>query len=135
MVVGVSAAYVANALWGARIAIRDSLPEAPFGMRSTRSVRSDFYAGFGTALSPGLPMLVLQAGVTGLTTGTPAMARRATGALAVAGALYFVGQLSEPVALRALRHPRRTPAERVAVVVGNVVLPGLLTTASIRALR
>ena len=108
----VSAAYIANALWGGHLAIRHSLPEAPFGTRSTRSVRADFYGGFGTALSPGLPMLI-----------------------ALAGVLYSVGQLSEPEALRVLRHPRQAPGERLAVVVGNVVLPALVSVASIRSLR
>jgi hypothetical protein len=134
-VVALSAAYAANALWGAHVAIRDSLPEAPFGLRSHRSVRSDFLAGFGTALSPGLPMLVMQAGATALTSGSATTARRATGALAIAGVLYAVGQLSEPEALRVLRHPRAAPRERLTIVIANVVVPSVLTAASIQALR
>lgn len=134
-VVGLSAAYLTSALWGAHIAIRDSLPEAPFGWRSHRGVRADFYTGLGTALSPGLPMLAAQAGVTALTAGSVTTTRRATGALAIAGVLYTVGQLSEPEAARVLRHPRQAPRDRVVVVIGNVVLPALLTTVSLRALR
>jgi hypothetical protein len=55
-----SVAYMLNSLVGARIAIRDSLPEAPFGMRSERSVSQEFFVGSGTALSPGMPFLVSQ---------------------------------------------------------------------------
>src|SRR5262249_61058535 len=57
----VSTAYIANALVGARMAIRDSLPQSPFGIRTGRTPSADFYTGTGTALSPGLPILAAQA--------------------------------------------------------------------------
>jgi hypothetical protein len=135
VVVGFSAAYIGSALLGAHVAIRDSLPEAPFGIRSTRSVRSEFLAGGGTALSPGLVMLVAQAAVTGMTAGPTATSRKATHALAVGGTLYFAGQLCEPTAYRLLLHPRAAPKDRLAIVVANIVLPALMTGAAMRALR
>ncbi len=49
-VVGLSAAYIASALFGAHIAIRDTLHEAPFGIHFPQSVKADFLTGGGTAL-------------------------------------------------------------------------------------
>ena len=96
-VASVSLGYVGAALFGAHIAIRDSLPEAPFGMRSLRSVRSEFLVGTGTALSPGLSMLVAQGVAAALLAGPSSTARGASTALAIGGVLYGVGQLSEPI--------------------------------------
>jgi hypothetical protein len=132
-VVALSAAHIANALYGARLAIRDSLHESPFGMRSNRSVRSEFLFGTGTALSPGLPFLIAQAGVTALAAGPRGTARVASTSLAVAGGLYVVGQLGEPEAWRTLRHIRSAPRTRVAVVIGNLLLPAALSVAAVRA--
>ena len=96
-VVALSAAYIGNALFGAHVALRDNLPEAPFGIHSSRSVRSEFFLGAGTSLSPGFPMLAVHAAVAAMTAGPASTSRKATHALAVGGGLYFVGQLSEPM--------------------------------------
>lgn len=134
-VVALSALYMANALAGAYLAIRDSLPQAPFGMHTGRTPRADFLTGTGTALSPGLPMLLLQAGVTGLTAGPPGVSRACVRVLAVGGVLYAVGQLAEPEGRHALGHPRAAGVVRTLVAAGNVVLPALLSAAAVRALR
>jgi hypothetical protein len=134
-VIALSAAYTGSVLWGAHLAIRDSLPEAPFGMHSKRSVREEFFFGTGTALSPSLPMLVAQAAVTALATGPRRTARRASGALAIAGALYAIGQLAEPVVYSEFHRPRVSHTSRLAVIAGNVVLPSLMTIAGIGARR
>jgi hypothetical protein len=39
----ISTAYIANALVGARMAIHDSLPQSPFGIRTGRTPSADFY--------------------------------------------------------------------------------------------
>ena len=132
--VALSAAYIGNALMGGHVAMRDSLPEAPFGIRSSRSVRSEFYAGTGTGLSPGLPMLAIHAAVAGLTYGSATTSRRATQALAIGGGLYFIGQLSEPITYRIARHPTAWP-QRTLIVAANIVLPAALTAVAIDALR
>lgn len=134
-VVALSALYTANALAGAHLAIRDSLPQAPFGMRTGRTPRADFLTGTGTALSPGLPMLLLQAGVTGLTAGPADVSRASLRVLAVGGVLYAVGQLAEPEGRHALGHPHAAGVVRTLVVVGNVVLPALMSAAAVRALQ
>jgi hypothetical protein len=134
-VVALSAAYIGNALLGAHIAIRDNLPEAPFGIHSSRSVRSEFFLGAGTSLSPGLPMLAVHAAVAAMIAGPASTSRKATHALAVGGGLYFVGQVSEPMTYRVLRHPLSAPRDRLAVVVGIIVLTVLMTGAALHALK
>jgi hypothetical protein len=134
-VVALSALYTSSALTGAYLAIRDSLPQAPFGMRTGRTPRADFLTGTGTALSPGLPLLLLQAGVTGMTAGSSRVSRAAVGTLAVGGVLYAIGQLAEPVGRHTLMHPHAAGVARTLVVAGNVVLPALMSAAAVRALR
>jgi len=134
-VAALSLAYTANALDGGRIAIRDTLHEAPFGIRSTTSVSRDFYLGFGTALSPGLPMLVAQAGVTATLAGPTPTARKSMDVLAVFGTLYSIGQLAEPLAHRTLAHPRSAGSRRLRVVVGNIVLPAAMAIVGYKACR
>jgi hypothetical protein len=130
-----SLAYAVKALDGARVAIRDTLHEAPFGVRGTGSVSHDFYLGFGTALSPGLPMLAAQAGVTVTLAGPAPTARKSMDVLAVFGALYSIGQLAEPLAHRTLAHPRSAGSRRLRVVVGNIVLPAAMAIVAYRACR
>ena len=134
-VVGLSAAYIASALFGAHIAIRDTLHEAPFGIHFPQSVKADFLTGGGTALSPGLPMLVVHATIAAMTAGPTPTSRKATHALAVGGVLYFGGQLCEPITWRLFRHPKSAPRDRLLVAATNIVIPALMTGASIRALR
>src|SRR5689334_14470509 len=134
-IVVLASLYTGCALGGAYLAIRDSLPQAPFGMHSGRSPRADFLTGTGTALSPGLPLLLLHAGVVGLTAGPPRVARASVGVVAVGGGLFAIGQLAEPIGRRTLAHPRVPGLARTLVVVGNVALPALMSAAAIRALR
>ena len=129
-----SSLYTGSALSGAYLAIRDSLPQAPFGIQTGRSPRADFFTGTGTALSPGLPLLLLQAGAVGLTAGQPRVARASIDALAVGGGLFAIGQLAEPVGRETLAHPSAM-VSRTLVVVGNIVLPALMSVAAVRALR
>ena len=135
VVVGLSAAYVASAISGAHISIRDNLPERCLGIDFHRNVAPDFYIGGGTALSPGLPMLAAQAVLTGMTAGPAMTSRKATHALAVGGVLYSLGQLCEPITYHTLAHARSAPHDRLAVVVSNIVMPALMAGAAVRALR
>lgn len=132
-VAALSLAYTANAVDGARIAMRDNLHEAPFGISSATSVSRDFYFGFGTALSPGFPFLVAQAGVTTTLAGPAPTARKSMDLLAVVGVGYTIGQLAEPLARQTLAHPRSAGVERLRVVVGNIVLPAAMAVVAYRA--
>jgi hypothetical protein len=127
-----SAAYMLNALNGARVAIRDSLAEAPFGIHSNRSIRTEFLAGTGTALSPGLPMLAAQGALTGA--GATQRSLSATDALAIFGGLYFIGQLAEPITYRGVSRGR-SRIERYSIIAGNLVLPAAMSVAAIRLHR
>ena len=134
-VIGLSMAYIASAIDGARIAMRDSLYEQPFGIRSGIPVSRDFYFGGGTALSPGLPFLVAQAAITGTLAGPAPTARKSMDLLTIFGAAYSVGQIAEPLALRTLAHPRSAASGRLRVVIGNVVLPAAMGIVAYRACR
>jgi hypothetical protein len=133
-VAALSAAYIASALAGARLSIRDSLPEAPLGIRTGLSPGADFALGFGTSLSPGIPMLSLQAATTAALTGSAQTTRRATHALAVFGAAYAAGQLIEPETYRTLRRPREHPG-RTIVVISNILVPATLAVVASRGCR
>jgi hypothetical protein len=129
----ISLAYTVNAIDGARIAMRDTLYEQPFGIRSGIPVSRDFYFGGGTALSPGLPFLIAQAGITGTLAGPAPTARKSMDLLAIFGTAYTIGQLSEPLALRTLAHPRTSGGQRLRIVLGNVVLPAAMTVIAYKA--
>jgi len=92
-VAALSLAYTASASEGARISIRDSLYEEPFGIRS------------------GIPVS------------------------RIFGVAYTIGQLGEPLALRTLAHPRSSGAQRLRIVVGNIVLPAAMGILAYRACR
>jgi len=130
-----SLAYTVNAIDGARIAMRDTLYEQPFGIRSGIPVSRDFYFGGGTALSPGLPFLIAQAGITGTLAGPAPTARKSMDLLAIFGTAYTIGQLGEPLALRTLAHPRTSGGQRLRIVLGNVVLPAAMTVIAYKACR
>ena len=130
----VSTAYIVNALVGARMAIRDSLPQSPFGIRTGRTPSADFYTGTGTALSPGLPILVAQAATSVALTGSASTARTGARLLGVFGVGYSVGQLAEPLARAAIAHPAARPT-RTAVVFANVVLPATMAALAFRNCR
>ena len=134
-VAALSLAYTASAIEGARISIRDSLYEQPFGIRSGIPVSRDFYFGGGTALSPSLPFLVAQAAITGTLAGPTPTARKSMDLLAIFGAGYAIGQIAEPLALRTLAHPRSSGWERLRVVVGNIVLPAAMGMVAYKACR
>jgi hypothetical protein len=130
-----SIAYIAAALFGAHIAVRDSLAEAPLGWQSRRPVKQEFVVGTGTALSPGLLMLAAQAAATGFLAGPTRTARTAAGVLAIGGGLYELGQLSEPITYRILRHPRASPWDWRVSLAANLTLPSVLAVTAIRARR
>ena len=58
-----------NSAIGARVAIKEGLPaEWVAGLYAGRDATPEFFKGGGTALSPGLPMMVVQALLTVLST-------------------------------------------------------------------
>lgn len=129
-----SGAVAINASIGATIAVRNDLRQEPFGIRTGRTARDDFFFGTGTALSPGLPFLLTQAVSTALASGNGRSRRFGLIGLAVHGIGYTVGGLAEPITYERLRHPTEEPFQTM-VVIGNFVWPVLLAVTAIRELR
>ncbi len=116
------------------VAVRNDLRQEPFGIRTGRTAREDFFLGTGTALSPGLPFLVTQTVSTVLASGTGKSRRYGLIGLVLHGIGYTVGGLAEPITYERLAGPLEEPLQTV-VVIGNFVWPVLLAVSAIRELR
>ena len=132
--VGTSIIYLFNASAGAVFAVRDDLRQEPFGIRTGRSAKDDFFFGTGTALSPGLPFLLTQSVATAMATGTGQSRRYGLIGLAIHGIGYTVGALAEPITYERLARPLEK-ALQTLVVIGNVVWPVAMAVLSIRELQ
>lgn len=127
-----SVAYLVNASMGAAIAIQQDLPMDFFGIRTGWSASGDFL-GPGTALSPGVPMLLSHAALTALSARPDRTGHKATVGLVILGIAETAGAIGEHITQQALLG-RQSP-ERTVVAVGNVVLPALMAYSGIRDLR
>ena len=132
--VGTSIIGLFNASAGAVFAVRDDLRQEPFGIRTGRSAKDDFFFGTGTALSPGLPFLLTQTVATAMATGTGQSRRYGLIGLAIHGIAYTVGGLAEPITYERLARPLEKPFQTL-VVIGNFVWPVTMAVLSIRELR
>jgi len=128
-----SATYLINASAGATLAIHDDLRQEPFGIRTGRSAKKDFWLGTGTALSPGFIFLVSQSVFSVLSTRSGQTERIGLIGLTVHGVGYTIGALAEPITYQSLRKPRAKPA-RTIVVISNVVLPAFMAYTALKAL-
>ena len=129
-----SLAYILAAGAGATVAIREDLPGAFLGRTTGRTAREDFLLGAGTALSPGLAMLAVQAALTLLARrGGRAGAVGAAG-LALLGAGATVGLVGEPIVWRVLSRRGFDPP-KAALVAVLIVLPLAMLGASLHTLR
>ena len=129
-----SLAYLLAAGAGAAIAIREGLPGAFLGRTTGRTAREDFLLGAGTALSPGLGMLIVQATLTLLARRSGRAGVVGTAGLALIGAGATVGALGEPIVWRVLS-PRGFDPPQTALVAAMITLSVALSGASVRALR
>ena len=129
-----SAAYVASAAVGTYLAIRDTLRESPLGMYDEAPVAHSFWLGGGTPLSPGAPWLGLQSLTTVGLASSGRLGTRATRALVVFGGLFSLGQFSEPIVYRTLRHPTAHWSQTL-VVISNVVVPATMAIVGARLCR
>lgn len=129
----VSGAYLATAILGTWLAVRDSLVGRPFGWWIDMTPLSGFVFGLGTALSaPLLLLLVLVAANLRLRRGERAE-RRAAGWIAVLGAGFLAGMLAEPI-FWDMFEPGVGPL-KAATVIANVWLPLGLVILGVRARR
>jgi hypothetical protein len=126
----VSVAYLATAVLGTWIAVRDGLVGRPFGWVIDMTPLSGFVFGLGTALSgPLVLLLALVAANLGLRQGERAE-RRAAVWIAILGAGFLAGMLAEPITWDVLE-PEVGPL-KAATVVANILLPLSMVILGIR---
>jgi hypothetical protein len=134
----ISLLWLLNSAIGARVAIREDLPgEWVAGLYAGRDASAEFFKGGGTALSPGLPMMVAQALFTVLSTRGGKAGKAGAAGLTVLGAGSTVGVLAETITYRVLS-PRTFDLAKVPLVSAAVVLSALMTilgASRLRALR
>ncbi len=131
----VSALWLLNSAIGARVAVKEGLSaEWVAGVYVGQDASAEFFKGMGTALSPGLPMMVTEALFAVLSTrGGRARTAGAAG-LTVLGVGSTVGMLAETITYRVLSPKTFDPA-KAAIVSAAAVLSPLMTILGGRRLR
>ena len=129
----VSALYLLTAALGAAMAIREDLPGEFAGRTSGRAASADFLRGTGTALSPGLAMLLAQLILTALSTHGGRVGTSGTAGLTVLGAGATIGMLGEPITYRVVSSKAFDPA-KATLVSALVVLPSLMSVLGVQRL-
>jgi quercetin dioxygenase-like cupin family protein/carbon monoxide dehydrogenase subunit G len=134
----VSALWLLNSAFGAAIAIREDLPaEWVAGLYVGRDASAEFFRSGGTALSPGLPMMVAQALFAVLSTRAGRAGKAGAAGLTLLGAGGTVGVLAETITYRVLSPRTFDPAKALIVSAAIVLsaLMGILGPRRLRALR
>ena len=123
-----------NSTIGARVAIREDLPaEWLAGLYVGRDASAEFFKGGGTALSPGLPMMVVQALFAVLSTRGGRAGKTGAAGLTVLGAGGTVGVLAETITYRVLS-PRTFDVAKAPIVSAAIVLSPLMAILGARRL-
>ncbi len=134
----VSVLWLLNSAIGARVAISEDLPaEWVAGLYVGRDASAEFFKSGGTALSPGLPMMVAQALFAVLSTRGGRAGKAGVAGLTALGAGGTVGVLAETITYRVLS-PRTfdsTKAPIVSVAIVLSVLMPVLGASRLRALK
>ena len=118
--------WLLNSAIGARIALKEGLPaEWVADLYVGRDVSAEFFKGGGTALSPGLPMMVAQALFTVLSTREGMAGKTGALGLTLLGAGGTVGVLAETITYRVLS-PRTFDAAKALIVSAAIVLSPLM---------
>jgi hypothetical protein len=127
--------WLLNSAIGACVAIRKDLPgEWVAGLYVGRDASAGFFKGGGTALSPGLAMMVAQALLTVLSTRGSRAGKTGALGLTVLGAGGTVGVLAETITYRVLS-PKTLDAAKAPIVSAAVVLSPLMAVLGARRLR
>jgi hypothetical protein len=131
----VSLLWPLNSAIGARVAVNEGLPaEWVAGVYVGQDTSAEFFKGTGTALSPGLPMMVTQALFAVLSTRGGRAGTAGAAGLVVLGAGGTVGMLAETITYRVLSPKTLDPA-KAAIVSAAAVLSPLMTIFGGRRLR
>lgn len=127
--------WLLNSAIGARVAVKEELPaEWVAGLYVGRDASAEFFKGTGTALSPGLPMMVAQAFFTILSTRSGRAGMVGAAGLTLLGAGGTVGMLGETITYRTIS-PKTFDAPKAAIGLAAIVLAPLMTILGWRRLR
>ncbi len=127
--------WLLNSAIGARVAVKEGLPaEWVGGLYAGRDASAEFFKGTGTALSPGLPMMVAQALFAVLSTHSGRAGTIGAAALAALGAGGAVGMLAETITYTVLS-PRTFDPPKAVIGLAGIILAPSMTILSWRRLR
>ena len=135
-----SALSMVSVLWlltsaiGVRVAIREDLPgEWIAGLYVGKDASAEFFKGGGTALSPGLPMMIVLALFAVLSARGSRAGKAGAAGLTVLGAGGTVGVLAETITYRVLS-PRTFDAAKAPMVSAAIALSALMSVLGARRL-
>jgi len=131
----VCALWLLNSAIGAVVALREKLPaEWVAGVYVGRDASAGFFKGGGTALSPGLPMMAIQAFCTILSTRSGRAGMAGSAGLTLLGVGGTIGVLVETITYRVLS-PKTFNHHKAAIVLAAIVLTPLMSILSWRRLQ
>lgn len=120
-----SAGFLVSGSAGALLAINTHLPARFAGILNGNDVLHDFLLLNGTALSPDLALLLGQFILTGCALRSGRTGRVGVIGLTILGGCYTLGQLGEPITIRAVS-PTTFHAAQVGVVAANITCSMLM---------
>jgi hypothetical protein len=123
--------YMVFALIGAVIAIMENRPAEAGGFSTGLPVLRDFLYGNGTAMSPPLYMLIALALFTVLAPRRDRWGAVGVGGLTIAGLLFGVGALVEPILLE-IFNPLTFDLFKAVIEAGLIIIPFLMMIFGIR---
>jgi hypothetical protein len=127
--------WLLNSAIGARVAVKEGLPaEWVGGLYVGRDASAEFFKGTGTALSPGLPMMVAQALLAVLSTRGGRAGTIGAAGLVVLGAGGTIGMLAETITYRVLA-PKTFDPPKAAIGLAAIILAPSMTILSWKRLR
>jgi hypothetical protein len=126
-----SVLYMIIAVLGAVLAVLENRPSDPSGVSTGLPVRQDFLYGNGTAMSPALYMLAAQAIFTILAPRRVRWGAFGVGGLTIAGLLFGVGMLVEPILFESL-NPATFVLLKALIVIALIIVPLVMMVFGIR---
>jgi hypothetical protein len=126
--------WLLNSAIGARVAVKEGLPaEWVADLYVGRDASAEFFKGSGTALSPGLPMMVAQALFTVLSARGGKAGKSGAVGLTLLGVGGTIGVLAETITYRALS-PNAFDAVKAPIVLSALVFNPLMAVLGVRRL-
>jgi hypothetical protein len=121
-----------NSAIGARVALKEGLPaEWVANLYVGRDASTEFFKGGGTALSPGLPMMVALAFLAALSTRGGKAGKSGALGLTLLGAGGTIGVLAETITYRVLS-PKTFDTAKAPIVLSAVILSPLMAVLGAR---